>query len=803
MTTTSDETATVTATTATTATTAATVSAQAADAPSDDAATQVTVRLSPNRGTLASGVSGTVTAAAGSTITLPTADQVTLTGNQASTLIGWSTSSGSYTPDYLPGASYTVPDSNVVLYAVWQKTMTLAPTLNNMQAYYMVVDINGNVLQEGELNGAVTVKTTGPNSKESFVNVFVKPTENHLITRVDSASENNFIYPLSGTNYGRPGNRVSAADIARMKALGYLGTFGWGSAYHKNGDVLHVNASAIKPTPTATITEDKDSNLTVGDQITLTVTLQAGDIDNLYQATLSGNPVVTVSGTDMELTDYTQSGDTYTGQVKYTLTEQDLINDSIDAGVTATFNYKYAYGVTGSDGSTGTLDSSATITSTSDTVTIRGLQEPHSVSYEYTYTGHDSHPDSIGTAPTDSATYSYGSAVTVSSTPAAGDVVDDLGNGGTWTFQGWTLGGNAVDGTVTMRDADLAFVGEWVFAANPDELDYYANGGTGTMSPSEGVVGSLVRVAENGFARDGYRFLGWNTKADGSGNAYVAGVDHYMLTTGTDELFAMWEEAKHVTYEYAYAAPDGVTSHPDAIQTAPTDGNDYYLHDAVSLTSEPSTCVVDDPVNHGTWTFGGWDVSELVPVETTGSSAVATASGTAAASADASDAMSFVMGPRDVTITGTWTFIPYTRLSYDGNGSTSGSVDVSEGAAGSDVTVAENGFTRDGYRFVGWNTEADGSGTAYSAADAFLLGDEDVTLYAQWEKVAAPQTPATQPTSHPTSQPAAPVHAAAAKNALPKTGDASNGLLAPFAAVGAALAAATLRLRRRDEGDRS
>ena len=45
-------------------------------------------------------------------------------------------------------------------------------------------------------------------------------------------------------------------------------------------------------------------------------------------------------------------------------------------------------------------------------------------------------------------------------------------------------------------------------------------------------------------------------------------------------------------------------------------------------------------------------------------------------------------------------------------------------------------FMVEGYTFKGWNTKADGSGTAYEPGDYFHsdLG-EDLTLYAQWEKV--------------------------------------------------------------------
>ena len=47
-------------------------------------------------------------------------------------------------------------------------------------------------------------------------------------------------------------------------------------------------------------------------------------------------------------------------------------------------------------------------------------------------------------------------------------------------------------------------------------------------------------------------------------------------------------------------------------------------------------------------------------------------------------------------------------------------------------------FTRAGYGFTGWNTEAAGTGTAY-AMDATYDFTSDVTLYAQWRKL--PTTP--------------------------------------------------------------
>lgn len=50
------------------------------------------------------------------------------------------------------------------------------------------------------------------------------------------------------------------------------------------------------------------------------------------------------------------------------------------------------------------------------------------------------------------------------------------------------------------------------------------------------------------------------------------------------------------------------------------------------------------------------------------------------------------------------------------------------------VSVQNHTLTKDGYRFTGWNTQADGNGTAYQPGAQFRI-TEDTDLYAVWEKV--------------------------------------------------------------------
>ena len=72
-------------------------------------------------------------------------------------------------------------------------------------------------------------------------------------------------------------------------------------------------------------------------------------------------------------------------------------------------------------------------------------------------------------------------------------------------------------------------------------------------------------------------------------------------------------------------------------------------------------------------------------------------------------------------------------LTYNPQGGT-GQPGDQTGDPASDVTVSSTVPTRDGYTFLGWNTQADGNGTSYSGGDPYPLPNSGVdTLYAQWQ----------------------------------------------------------------------
>ena len=89
----------------------------------------------------------------------------------------------------------------------------------------------------------------------------------------------------------------------------------------------------------------------------------------------------------------------------------------------------------------------------------------------------------------------------------------------------------------------------------------------------------------------------------------------------------------------------------------------------------------------------------------------------------------------DTTYYAHWTANTYTIV-YNGNGATGGSTASSNHAYDVAKALTTNGFTRTGYTFAGWNTQANGSGTNYEDSQSVInlsaTQGATVTLYAKW-----------------------------------------------------------------------
>lgn len=88
------------------------------------------------------------------------------------------------------------------------------------------------------------------------------------------------------------------------------------------------------------------------------------------------------------------------------------------------------------------------------------------------------------------------------------------------------------------------------------------------------------------------------------------------------------------------------------------------------------------------------------------------------------------------TLTANWRANTY-KVAFNGNGATGGTMAAQSMTYNAKAALTTNTLTRTGYDFAGWNTSANGTGTAYAdGATVTNLSATDgttVTLYAQWK----------------------------------------------------------------------
>ena len=93
-----------------------------------------------------------------------------------------------------------------------------------------------------------------------------------------------------------------------------------------------------------------------------------------------------------------------------------------------------------------------------------------------------------------------------------------------------------------------------------------------------------------------------------------------------------------------------------------------------------------------------------------------------------------VVAEEDATYTAQYsaTARVFYTITFNANGG-EGSMEPQRFEVGVDTALNTNAFTRENYKFIGWNTAADGSGATYADGGAILELDGDMTLYAQWQ----------------------------------------------------------------------
>ncbi|MCR4649583.1 MAG: InlB B-repeat-containing protein, partial [Lachnospiraceae bacterium] len=95
-------------------------------------------------------------------------------------------------------------------------------------------------------------------------------------------------------------------------------------------------------------------------------------------------------------------------------------------------------------------------------------------------------------------------------------------------------------GAKISTDAPSKLYAQW--APSRYSVKFDANGGSGTMSSQSIKYNTSTALKKNTFKKSGYKFVGWNTKADGSGTSYAdeAQVKLKIYNVNKITLFAQW-----------------------------------------------------------------------------------------------------------------------------------------------------------------------------------------------------------------------------------------------------------------------
>ncbi len=110
-------------------------------------------------------------------------------------------------------------------------------------------------------------------------------------------------------------------------------------------------------------------------------------------------------------------------------------------------------------------------------------------------------------------------------------------------------------------------------------VTFDANGGTGTMSNQSTNIDPELILEANGFTREGYSFVGWNTKANGSGDFY-ANQEHVNFAEVGESitLYAQWKrDAVNLA-----ALTDNYTAKDGDVLTGTLDGSTHHYKVSVA-----------------------------------------------------------------------------------------------------------------------------------------------------------------------------------------------------------------------------
>lgn len=244
---------------------------------------------------------------------------------------------------------------------------------------------------------------------------------------------------------------------------------------------------------------------------------------------------------------------------------------------------------------------------------------------------------------------------------------------------------------------------------------------TGSTASTNHVYDSYGNLAENGFKLPGWKFVNWNTKADGSGKSYKAGERVINVTDGTDGvLYAQWTPDTY-TIKFNKNKPSNATH-----EVTGTMADQVVKYDTKTKLNKSEYKL------HG-WVFNGWNTK---------------ADGTGTHYSDQGEIYNLnnFNDSNSVTLYAQWEATTYT-ITFNSNKPSkavtqmTGTMEVQTFTYDKWENLHENKYKLEGWTFNKWNLKADGSSeTSYKDKERVrnICDGKDTTLYAQWKDTTPP-----------------------------------------------------------------
>ena len=265
---------------------------------------------------------------------------------------------------------------------------------------------------------------------------------------------------------------------------------------------------------------------------------------------------------------------------------------------------------------------------------------------------------------------------------------------GKWIREDRTVEGKTPAELRDQYDSNAAaWAGKWVWDINTNAAVVMFDAQGGYTAHPQVNVSPITAVTVPEATRPAYALTAWTENADGTGVSYQPGSSFTPEGGKVTTLYAQWEKA--AVYKVNHYQQNVSQTGYDLVET-----NEFYAKKDSSVSPEVKT-------------YEGF-ISPSVQTVTV--------------SADNTTVVEYRYDRTSYTI------------KFDGNGATSGNTEDQHMVGANTQRLHDNKFKKENHVFSGWNTKADGTGTAYGDAQTIkdLAGNgETITLYAQWIDISS------------------------------------------------------------------